>query len=70
MKYEIQTRTFADGWVNCWSYDDGEPITFNDKLEAEAYLVGYGVDINEAYRFGDLSDPFNEDDYRIVESKQ
>ena len=70
MKYEIQTYTFADGWINCWSYDDGSPLTFNDKLEAEAYLIGYGVDINEEHQCGNLADPFNEDDYRIVEVNQ
>jgi hypothetical protein len=67
MRYEIQTYTLCDGWVNCWSFDDGAPIT-NDKLEAEAYLVGYGVDVNEAHRMGDLSDPFDENNYRIVET--
>ena len=68
MRYEIQTFTLCDGWVNCWTFDDGAPITFNDKLEAEAYLVGYGVEVNEAHKCGDLSDPFNENDYRIVEA--
>jgi hypothetical protein len=68
MRYEIQTFTLCDSWVNCWSFDDGSPITFNDKLEAEAYLVGYGVDVNEAHRMGDLSDPFDENNYRIVEA--
>lgn len=68
MHYEIQTFTLCDGWVNCWTFDDDAPITFNDKLEAEAYLVGYGVEINEAHKCGDLSDPFNENDYRIVEA--
>jgi hypothetical protein len=65
--YEIQTFTLCDGWVNCETYDDRQKMTFPTKEEAEAYLVGFAVDMNQAYKEGFLEDEFDEADYRIEE---
>jgi hypothetical protein len=65
--YEIQTFTLCEGWVNCETFDNGEKMTFSTKEEAEAYLVGFAVDMNKAYADGFLDDEFDESDYRIEE---
>ena len=33
MQYEIQTRTYCDGWINC-SHDNAQPLFFKTFSEA------------------------------------
>lgn len=52
--YQVLTRTYVDGWINCWTID-GEPWTFETREEAQA-------EIDDLLQ--DLSD-YRVDDYRI-----
>ena len=65
-KFEIQTYTLCDGWVNTWTDGDEEPATFNSKLEAETALNDYLDDINDAVKSGDMIDGYNKAGFRIV----
>jgi len=37
-RYAVLTDTFVTGWVNCWTDDDGYPLTFATLQEAEQAL--------------------------------
>ena len=37
-RYEIQTSTFCDGFVNMWSDDNEDPITWETHEEATSAL--------------------------------
>ena len=54
--YQVLTRTYVDGWINCWTID-GAPWTFETREEAQA-------EIDDLLQ--DLSD-YRVDDYRIEE---
>jgi len=64
MKYEVQTLTWADGWVNTWSIN-GDPEYFDTYEDAEFALHELLADINEAYEEGFMSDNYDPSDYRI-----
>ena len=38
-RYEIQTHTFCDGFVNMWTDDNEDPITWETKSEADEALA-------------------------------
>ena len=52
--YQVLTRTYVDGWINCWTID-GAPWVFDTVAEAQA-------EIDDLLQ--DLSD-YRVDDYRI-----
>jgi len=64
MKYEVQTYTLCAGWVNLWTDDDSEPVTFDSREAAEAYLSNYLDGLAHAVKAGHLDD-FNPEDYKI-----
>jgi len=66
MRYEVQTLTFADGWVNTWT-SDGNPEYFNTYEEAECALHEFLVDIQEAVAEGYITEEYDGEDYRIAE---
>ena len=68
-RYEVQTFTLCDGWVNCWTIDD-EPMTFKTISAAELELKIHLDDIREAYEAGNIEDLPDPDDYQIVEVEQ
>jgi hypothetical protein len=57
--YEIQTLTFADGWVNTWTYEDSEgdmqPETFPTREAAQAALDEYLHDLADDVALGNIS---------------
>ena len=61
MKYEVQTYTLVDGWVNCWTTFEGNgeeyPTTFASIEEAQQELD----DLREEWPAAMM------DEYRIVE---
>jgi hypothetical protein len=65
MKYEVQTLTWADGWVNTWSID-GDPEYFDTYEDAEFALHEMLADIKEAVALGDMEEPYDPSDYRIA----
>ena len=36
MKYEVQTYTLCDGFINTWSDDDEGPVQFDTQAQAQA----------------------------------
>lgn len=67
MRYAIETFTFCDGFVNTWTDDDQNPVTFDTKLQAEIELHEFLSDSIEAFTRGEIDAPYLESDYRIVE---
>ena len=65
MKYEVQTLTWADGWVNTWSIN-GDPEYFDTYEDAEFALHEMLADIKEAVALGDMEEPYDPSDYRIA----
>jgi hypothetical protein len=65
MKYEVQTLTWADGWVNTWSID-GDPEYFDTYEDAEFALHEMLADIKEAVALGDMEELYDPSDYRIA----
>jgi hypothetical protein len=63
MKYEVQTYTLCDGWVNTWSEDD-QLMTFDTLKEAQIALQDHLKDLAHAVMFGMVVDGTS--DYRIV----
>lgn len=72
-RYEVQTDTICDGWVNTWhEYDDDNnevPMTFDTFEAAVEELDEHLYDMQKAYNMGDISTPEDRDNFRIVEIK-
>tara|TARA_R110000822_G_scaffold154041_1_gene293500 strand:- start:707 stop:1123 length:417 start_codon:yes stop_codon:yes gene_type:complete len=66
-RYEVQTFTLCDGFVNTWSDDDETPVTFDTEVEAQAELAEHLEDLEDAFKRGDLSDTPDPDDYQVME---
>ena len=66
MRYEVQTRTMMDGWVNAWSDDDGRPLTFATEMEAEAEILDLLAGVRQAVAAGDMAEEYDRADYRVV----
>lgn len=70
--FEVQTFTFCDGWINCWSVSDEHgtrPETFSTQAEAQAEIDELFQDIALQIEVGerDPDDGYNRDEYQIVE---
>lgn len=69
-RYEVQTETLCDGWVNCWmTYDEHNnmiPTIYDTREEAEAELAEYIEEMNFAVECGDVID-FDPETLRIAE---
>jgi hypothetical protein len=65
-KYVIETDTFVTGWVNCSTDEDGYPLAFDTREEAQdelgihLFMLGLECDL------GNIED-VNPEDYRITE---
>ena len=74
MKYEIQTFTLCDGWVNTWTnYDENDneiPSTYDTYSHAQSDLHAYLKDELREYQSGNIDSPSDVDDFRIVEIKE
>lgn len=68
-RYEVQTYTVCDGWVNCWSDDEDKPTTFATELEAETAITEHLADVAEAVLCGEMAEEYSRDDYRVVPIK-
>ena len=68
MRYEVQQYTLLDGWINTWSYAEGDgvmqPETFATADEAQAALEEYFQDLEEEVRTGQ-SGPYSRDEFRV-----
>lgn len=54
MTFEVQTYTLCDGWVNTWSDDNEDPITFATLEQAQGALRDYLEDIQSEVVAGNL----------------
>lgn len=66
-RYAVQTRFFGDHWANCWTDENGNPVTFATRREAQAEIDGIIEDTSVADSEGDLLSAYFPDDFRIVE---
>ena len=72
MKYEIQTFTLCDGWVNTWTvhHVDGTstPETFSTEEEAQAALDEFFADIQEEIDAGqrETDEGYDREEFRIM----
>jgi hypothetical protein len=66
MKYVIETDTFVTGWVNCSTDEDGYPLVFDTREEAQAELDEHLFMLGIECDLGNIDD-FNPEDYRITE---
>lgn len=65
-RFEVQTNTICDGWVNTWMIDD-EPQTFATIELAQAEIDETIEDMDEAVADGYMDEPsFTRNDLRIV----
>jgi len=69
--FEVQQFTICNGWVNTWvEYDDENeevPLRFDTYQEAEEELENNLLDCLKEFQRGNISDPYDRDEFRIVE---
>lgn len=65
-KYEVQTNTICNGWVNCW-HEDGELLYFNSEMDAKNAIYDFVEEQKMGVIAGYLSDANDIEDYRVVE---
>jgi hypothetical protein len=66
MRYQIETFTLCDGWVNTWRDDTDAPVTFESYDEALKELNEYFSELSEEVQKGQLDD-YSMSDFRIAE---
>jgi hypothetical protein len=64
-KWEVQTNTLVDGWVNVW-HEDEKPLTFDSEAEAQEDLDEFLQEMADAFSRGDVDEAYNREDYRVV----
>jgi hypothetical protein len=47
-KYEVQTYTLCDGWINTWTDEDENPIVFDNLEAAKKELLDHFKDLQES----------------------
>jgi hypothetical protein len=62
IRFEVQTETIIDGWINTWHEDD-EPQTFSTRKEAEDAIDEFFDDLKDA----GMADDYTREDYRVME---
>ena len=71
VRYEVQTWTLCDGWVNTWTVLDergSEPETISTRKEAQAALDEFLLDIQSEIDAGqrDPEHGYDASEFRIV----
>jgi len=61
---------FSGGWENVWHDQDGLPVEFATKEEADAEIKQHLADCEEAVKAGYLECAPLRDEYRIVEIQE
>ena len=68
MKKFIVETEFLYGWENVWSSGDtGEPSYFDTYADAEAELKEFIADTVVDFESGNLEEPYDIEQYRIIE---
>lgn len=72
-KYEVQSYTLCDGWINTWAlideHGETEAETFDTKEQAEEALLEYLADIQDEIDAGQCEPEYTYyiEDFRIAE---
>ncbi len=61
IRFEVQTQTIFDGWINTWAVDD-KPQSFTSHKDAEEAIDEFFDDLKDA----GMADDYDRDDYRVV----
>jgi hypothetical protein len=64
-KYEVQTNTICNGWVNCW-HEDEKLLYFDTNLDAINAIYDFVEEQRMGVIAGYLSDANDFEDYRVV----
>jgi hypothetical protein len=65
-RYVVETRFFGDHWENCWSDEDGQPVSFATRAKAQAEIDEIVLGAAEAVASGDMLSAYFPDEFRIV----
>jgi hypothetical protein len=68
-KYIVETE-FLYGWENVWTDEDGNPTVYSTKEEAQAELDDFIADTVVDFEHGNLEEPYDVEQYRIMEVAQ
>jgi hypothetical protein len=63
-RYEVH-REVPAGWKNCWTDDDGNPLTFETRDDAAATIADHINDCLDAVRAGNMIDAPGLESFRI-----
>ena len=66
LKYEVQTYTEFDGWVNVWFDEENNPVVFDTREEAQYELDELIADVKQAVVDGYMEDMYLPSDFQIV----
>ena len=66
MRYAVETN-FMGTWENCWTDDNGSPVTFDTRENAEQEIKDHICDCVNAVEGGDMADSPDPSDFREVE---
>ena len=66
MRYQIETFTLCDAWVNTWRDDTDAPVTFASYDKALKALNHHYDGLREEVESGFIDD-YNMNDFRIAE---
>ena len=66
MKYKVETFTFFQGWINCWTDEAENPVVFDSRDEAEAELDEFLRDQEKAFKCGDMAEAYSSEDFRVT----
>jgi len=59
-RFEVQTYTICDGWVNCWC-DEDEPAYYDTHDGAQAAIFEFFADLSRA----GIVQAYRLEDYRV-----
>jgi hypothetical protein len=65
-QFTVETHFYGDTWENCWTDDNGQPITFATREEAQEAINEHIADCNEAVEAGDMQGGFHPSEFRIM----
>jgi len=67
MRYQIETFTLCDVWVNTWRDDTDALVTFASYDEALKALINHYAGLRKSAESGFI-EPYNMNDFRIAEA--
>lgn len=64
--FEVQTYTFCQGWINCWTVDD-QPQYFPTEQAAQAEIIEFLSDIDAEIVAGrrQPDEGYSSEDFRV-----